>query len=994
MACAAGGVAVIAALCIAAIVALAALGLQPGAAGRPAELAGRTCALICEAATDPPPDGMPFSHSEQVAALISAGCCAGTASPMLYAVPNGRRLLSADGAAGEQQLFESPLAALDGAVSQGWVKDERVSDAPGALLQHAAPFLEPTGEEEQARLPGVHIGGEAAEEVTRPGTVQACCAAHARAPQQQLAWTMSFMHHEHSPFAVAGTYDPYSGRGAVPDASDAAAHATGRRGTPSAAALLHHTDHFAAGGEEADAGSDDQLWSGFLGAGRALRGARGRVASFLSSFVKSGEDRTPTILLGYTPRDARGPFTSPAAAAQLPGMADAWPQRAQSVWVNAGMANAPGTTIPEQVVGLAEVQRHAESEMRQLRDRFRQAERDPDSDLGHGPGASPERLPAKYVLQPERAIAQHTWDRAHPHAADERARRAAGPGGYPPAAATPQREPVRAAEQAAPSVGQEEPAEEQESWTDRPAPAWAQQQPPEADAPAEERAAPQSLAAAPSAPRGAPSAAAVRRVLSRFRPVKVEGRQYVPVFVPSGGAPGPAAGMRRAGALAQETRGVVGERAKLEALGRKMDRVEAQMGAVVAAVRADGAGARGRGGARGGAAPAPPTAPLLARLSKIVDSLAAMHRGRLRAPATALAAHSLTRTYPRVHGGPAGGCAAMCAAARSARYGGGVDPARLGCDCPAAPPAASSAPARTTAAARPAPQVPAQPARPVARPAAAPPPADPRLVPVASDTGAAQGLTAAHGPASARAWRPQGIRNGVPLGVTAGDGAPPAPRAAAAGAAAGAAAPGAAGSAASARGAWSRAMRAVAVAAEDLSEALQRSGDVAAGAMGTRGLSDPGLLGMLRHAMLVGNETDGAEWVNGTDAGAANATAEAEGEEADAGAGAAGAEELRMYPAGVHLGSKFQWEGQDGREFRVTQAALRFCHGQFVSEAEVRYCFRRLLLPADAARRAEELARQRSLLLGEEAPAANATAVGNGTAPQAGAVDADVTVDA
>ncbi|KAJ1469740.1 hypothetical protein T484DRAFT_1850596, partial [Baffinella frigidus] len=212
LALAAGGVAVAAALCIAALVGVGSL--VPRSAGRPAELAGRTCSLICDAAGSQNADA--FSHSEQVAALVSAGCCAGADSPMLYQEPRGRRILwvedaldketesvlstaGKDGAAREQALYQTPLAALDGAFSQGWVKDARVTDAPGANSQHAAPFLEPTMFEEQARLPGVNIGGVQEEAAPRPSTIQACCAMHAKAPQQQLAWTMSFQHHEHSP---------------------------------------------------------------------------------------------------------------------------------------------------------------------------------------------------------------------------------------------------------------------------------------------------------------------------------------------------------------------------------------------------------------------------------------------------------------------------------------------------------------------------------------------------------------------------------------------------------------------------------------------------------------------------------------------------------------------------------------------------------------------------------------------------------------------------
>ena len=173
MALAAGGVAVAAALCISALVGVGSL------VPRSAELAGRTCSLICEAAAGQ--SAMAFSHSEQVAALVSAGCCAGAASPMLYQEPR-RRLLSVEDAldketesvlstirpagkadaadkARAQALYQTPLAALDGAFSQGWVKDAHVADAPGAKTQHAAPFLEPTLPEEKARLPGVNIGG-------------------------------------------------------------------------------------------------------------------------------------------------------------------------------------------------------------------------------------------------------------------------------------------------------------------------------------------------------------------------------------------------------------------------------------------------------------------------------------------------------------------------------------------------------------------------------------------------------------------------------------------------------------------------------------------------------------------------------------------------------------------------------------------------------------------------------------------------------------------
>ena len=281
LALAAGGVAVAAALCISALVGVGSL--APRSARQPAELAGRTCSLICEAAAGQ--NAMAFSHSEQVAALVSAGCCAGAASPMLYQEPR-RRLLSVEdaldketesvmstirpaGKAREQALYQTPLANLDGAFSQGWVKDAHVADAPGANTQHAAPFLEPTMSEEKTRLPGVNIGGVEEEAAERPTTIQSCCAMHAKAPQQQLAWTMSFQHHEHSPWS-GGVADPYAG-GYDPSASSPR--------SPSAAALLARAassssppsspSSFSSSSPSSD--SSDGLWGDFLGAKASLQ---------------------------------------------------------------------------------------------------------------------------------------------------------------------------------------------------------------------------------------------------------------------------------------------------------------------------------------------------------------------------------------------------------------------------------------------------------------------------------------------------------------------------------------------------------------------------------------------------------------------------------------------------------------------------------------------------------------------------------------------------
>jgi hypothetical protein len=70
-----------------------------------------------------------------------------------------------------------------------------------------------------------------------------------------------------------------------------------------------------------------------------------------------------------------------------------------------------------------------------------------------------------------------------------------------------------------------------------------------------------------------------------------------------------------------------------------------------------------------------------------------------------------------------------------------------------------------------------------------------------------------------------------------------------------------------------------------------------------------------------------------------------------------------MYPLGYHVGSVFH-KYVEGYRRRMQAKALEFCHGQLVSEDEIKVCVARLLEPSDEAARGAALKRDEEVLLG------------------------------